>query len=78
MSTNDSQKFLEYWAGMHFEARQIAWDGTYKRSFRQLHSRSKRTPIWECWVVGDRYYTRQLNKYPEDTLLSRLLMSQKP
>ena len=26
----------------------------------------------------DRYYTRQLNKYPEDTLLSRLLMSQKP
>jgi hypothetical protein len=26
----------------------------------------------------DRYYTRQLNKYPDDTLLSQLLVPQKP
>lgn len=26
----------------------------------------------------DRYYTRQLNKYPDDTLLSRLLVPEKP
>ncbi len=58
MSTNDSEKFLEYWAGMHFESRQIAWDGSYVRAFRQLHSRSKRTPIWMCWVRGDRYFTK--------------------
>ena len=56
--SNNSDDFLKYWAGMHFEARQAAWDGTFVRSFRQLHGRSDRPSVWECWVVGDRYFTR--------------------
>ena len=53
-----SSDFASQWAALHFEQRQASWDGTMKRSFRQLHGSSDTPNLWECWVVGDRYFTR--------------------
>lgn len=49
--------FVAYWGSLHFETRQEKWEG-HKRIFRQLNTRKGRPQVWECWVEGDRYFTR--------------------